>query len=59
MVEDYWKLANVGRRHLMVLVRRSYTITVLEMVFWVWSFGFIMVKLDAIFKGNYPNKATG
>jgi len=27
----------------MVLVNRSYEITVLETIFWVWSFGFMMV----------------
>ncbi|KAI5820933.1 hypothetical protein BZA77DRAFT_300364 [Pyronema omphalodes] len=31
--------------HLMVLVRRSYRITVLEMALWVWSFGFIMDEI--------------
>lgn len=40
--------------YVMVLIDRSYEITVLEAVFWVWSLGFMMVI--SITTGAYPGK---
>ncbi|KAF8538083.1 hypothetical protein BDD12DRAFT_911050 [Trichophaea hybrida] len=31
--------------HLMVLIKRSYAITLLEVTFWLWSFGFMMDEI--------------
>lgn len=36
---------NFFNRYVMVLVQRSYEITALEVVFWIWSFGFMMVGI--------------
>lgn len=44
-ITSTFSLAILLLLYVMVLVERSYEITILEAVFWVWSFGFMMVIL--------------